>query len=112
MSIYYRSTPGLKMTGPQTNMTRSTGNQIFDCLFDPIQDTILWIMSHSILKERLTKISRSKKHIFVCFTISTPSSVDHLSQRSSHNTGLKDDCDQIYKSMTDRQMTGGWSTQV
>ena len=60
MSIYYPSTPGLKMTGPQTNMTRSTGNQIFDCLFDPIQDTILWIMSHSILKERLTKISRSK----------------------------------------------------
>ena len=60
MSIYYPSTPGLKMTEPQTNMTRSTGNQIFDCLFDPIQDTILWIMSHSILKERLTKISRSK----------------------------------------------------
>ena len=60
MSIYYPSTPGLKMTGPQTSMTSSTGNQIFDCLFDPIQDTILWIMSHSILKERLTKISRSK----------------------------------------------------
>ena len=30
----------------------------------------------------------------------------------SQHTGLKDDCDQIYKSMTDRQMTGGWSTQV
>ena len=64
------------------------------------------------LERKIDKNISEQKHIFVCFTISTPSSVDHLSQRSSHNTGLKDDCDQIYKSMTDRQMTGGWSTQV
>ena len=93
------------MTGPQTNMTRSTQNKWikyftvylirYKIQFFGSCPTLSWKVAWQKYLEA--------KSIFVCFTISTTSSVDHLSHRS-HNIGLKDDCDQIYKSMTDKRM--------
>ena len=53
------------------------------------------------LERKIDKNISEQKRIFVCFTISTPSSVDHLSQRSHNTRGWK---------MTVTKYTSQWRT--